>query len=622
VKRLALLLALAASLSFAPVGAQEAPPPQPAPKPAPKPAPEAAPEADSKKVRLTIASKPAGASVFVRYTTTGKEGEQFLGRTGAKPLNVSVEPKGAAELVVFKDGYVCRVEPLQLQEGSAARLEVRLTQDVAIPLGLTLKGTKSYVRSSRESEELYVSVFAQVVRLHVKKSDPFALVEASAKSLIDVLDAIRRREQILRRELDPQARKRYYGDELDLRAYPHLRWTRKVGADGKGTFRLAAGRRAVTGETDQDELDSYLHMLWKVYRFVKEEWDRERLLSHTMLFRIATEGQLAALGDRHTSFLTPSELQEMNVETSGEFGGVGIVVGLREGRLTVIAPMDGSPGKKAGILSGDWITAIDGHKTMRINMRRCVELMRGKVDTPVELTIRRGERPPLTLTILRGQVKIKHLSAHMLPDNLGYLRISSFMSDDLSEQVKKAIGELRGKGAKGLVIDLRNNPGGLLPQAQWICDLFVEKGLIVETRTRVGVGQRLLANPKHPKFRMPLAVLINGGSASASEILAGTLQEYKLATIVGVKSFGKGSVQRVLILDPYKCGLALTIATYHLASGKTPHEKGITPDVVVKLTEQQRMNLMGRTNYTWDKNSMAKDPQLQAAVKAVRSKLN
>ncbi|MGE0712550.1 MAG: S41 family peptidase [Planctomycetota bacterium] len=573
------------------------------------------------KVRLSVSSQPPGASVFVRWTSSGAERERFLGRTGERPLEVAVASEGDAELIVFKDGFVCRVEPLELKGGGAARLEVRLTHDVEVPFGLTLKGTKPYVRSSRESEELYVSVLAQVVRLHVKPADPFALVEASTKALVDVLDAVRRREQVLRRELPTQARKRYYGEELDLRAYPRLSFSRSVAASGKGTFSLAAGGRAVSGETDQDELDTYLHMLWKVYRFLKEEWDRERLLSHTMLSQIAIEGQLAALGDRHTSFLSPDDLEEMNTEVEGAFGGVGIVVALREGRLTVVAPMDGSPAKQAGLLPGDWITSIDGQQTNRVSMKRCVELMRGKVDSPVELGIRRGDQAPFTLTLLRAKVQIKHLSAHLLPNGIGYLRITSFMSDDLSDQVKEAIGHLRGQGARALVIDLRNNPGGLLPQAQRICDLFVEKGTIVYTKSRVGTGQKLLADPKHPKFRLPLAVLINGGSASASEILTGVLQEYHLATVVGVRSFGKGSVQRVIELDPYRCGLALTIATYHLPSGRTPHEKGIDPDIEVKLTEEQELSLLAQTNYTWDDAAVARDPQLQAALTALQKQL-
>lgn len=577
------------------------------------------------QTRLQVVTQPGEASVYVRYTAAGSEKERYLGRTGeSAPLAVELDT-GSAELVIFKDGYVCRVEPFSLTPGGSARLEVRLSPDVQIPHRLNLKRLRPFARTASESEELYVSTLAKVVGLHVEKVDPYEVIDASTKSLVDVLSAIRSREQVLRRELSAEARKRYYGEEVDLRGYPPLRLTRSVGADGKGRFELAAGGRALRGETEKGVLDSYLHMLWKVYRFIQEEWDTENRLSHSMLARIAIEGQLSALGDDHTHFLGPEDLEEMGTEREGEFGGVGIVVALREGRLTVIAPMEGSPGLRAGILAGDWITAIDGAATSQLTMQECVERMRGKVDSPVEITLRRGQRT-LTLTVLRAKVKIKHFTKRLLKlgpqsKGIGYLRITSFMSDGLSKVVEKAIKDLQAEGAHAVVIDLRNNPGGLLPEAHRISDLFVPEGKIVSTRSRIGEEQVLVADPSRPKFKLPVAVLINGGSASASEILAGTLQEHKLATLIGTKSFGKGSVQRILPLDPFPCGLALTVATYHLPSGKTPHKQGIEPDVVVELTEAQALALLTRTNYSWDAKRAKEDPQLRKAVELLEAKL-
>lgn len=572
------------------------------------------------QAHLEVLSQPGEAAVYIRYTAAGQEKERFLGRTGPEaPLSVELE-SGDAELVVFKDGYVCRVESFQLTPGARARLEVRLAPDVEIPHRMSLKRLQPFVRSAAETEELYVSTLAKVVGLHVEKVDPYAVIESSTKSLVDVLSALRSREQVLRRELSPAARRRYYGDEVDLRAYPPLRLTRSVTKEGAGSFELAAGGRAVRGETERGVLDSYLHMLWKVYRFLNEEWDRDGRLSHSMLARVVIEGQLAALGDEHTHFLGPEDLEEMNTDREGEFGGVGIVVSLREGRLTVVSPMEGSPGLRAGLLPGDWLTAIDGAATSRLTMQECVERMRGKVDTPVELTIRREERT-LTFTVLRAKVKIKHFTKRLLRPGVGYLRVTSFMSDDLSEGVEAAIKELVAKGAKGLVIDLRNNPGGLLPQAQRISDLFVKEGKIVSTRSRLGEEQSLDADPERVKYDLPLVILINGGSASASEILAGTLREHGLATLVGTKSFGKGSVQRILPLEPFPCALALTVATYHLPSGKTPHKVGIVPDIEVKLTEEQAIGLLSRTNYSWDEELARQDPQLGKAVEVLESKL-
>lgn len=602
---LVLLLWSCASLGVAPALAQEDPP---------------AVQPSVSQARLEVVSTPGEAAVYIRYTAAGEEKERFLGRTGPElPLSVELE-SGEAELVVFKDGYVCRVEAFRLTPGAQARLEVRLAPDIEIPHRLGLKRLRPFVRSSAETEELYVSTLAKVVGLHVEKVDPYAVIESSAKSLVDVLNALRTREQILRRELSPQARLRYYGEEVDLRAYPPLRLTRTHGKDGRGSFELAGGGRAIRGETERGVLDSYLHMLWKIYRFVNEEWDRDQRLSHSMLARVVIEGQLAALGDEHTHFLGPEDLEEMNTDREGEFGGVGIVVSLREGRLTVVAPMEGSPGMRAGLLPGDWLTAIDGASTSRLTMQECVERMRGKVDTPVELTVRRGERT-LTFTLLRATVKIKHFTRRLLRPGVGYVRVTSFMSDDLSEGIESAIQELQAEGAKSLVIDLRNNPGGLLPQAQRISDLFVKRGKIVSTRSRLGEEQALEADPERAKYVLPLAILINGGSASASEILAGTLREHGLATLIGTKTFGKGSVQRVLPLEPFPCALALTVATYHLPSGKTPHKVGIEPDIEVKLTEEQALGLLGRTNYAWDEKLAREDPQLRRAVEELEAKL-
>ncbi|MBL4848784.1 MAG: S41 family peptidase [Planctomycetes bacterium] len=607
----ALLIPLLSALPSTPARGQDVPPvlnPQPVLKP------------QGAQAHLEVLTQPGEASVYVRYTVEGAEKERYLGQTGAKePLSVELEV-GSAELVIFKDGYVCRVEAFKLTPGGSARLEVRLSPDVAIPHRLRLKRLRSFVRTASESEELYVSTLAKVVGLHVEKVDPYELIDASTKSLVDVLTAIRSREQILRRELSPAARKRYYGEEIDLRSYPALRLTRTVDKDGIGKFELAAGGRAIRGETEKGVLDTYLHMLWKVYRFLDEEWDRDGRVSHSMLARIAIEGQLSALKDEHTHFLGPDDLEEMGTEREGEFGGVGIVVALREGRLTVIAPMEGSPGLRAGMLPGDWIIAIDGAATSQLTMADCVERMRGKVDSPVELTIRRAERT-LTLTILRAKVKIKHIAHRLLSPSIGYLRISSFMSDGLSKAVEKALTALQKQGARALVIDLRNNPGGLLPEAHRISDLFVPKGKIVSTRSRLGEEQVLIADPKRTKFRLPIAILINGGSASASEILAGTLREHELATLVGTKTFGKGSVQRILPLDPFPCGLALTVATYHLPSGKTPHKLGIKPDHEVTLTEAQALTLLTRTNYSWDAKRAQEDPQLRKAVQLLESKL-
>jgi carboxyl-terminal processing protease len=567
---------------------------------------------------VDVASEPADSAVFVRYGQDARD--RFVGRTpkDGGPLSLDLTP-GDAQLVVYKDGFVCKVEPLELRSGGAARLEVRLTPDIEVPRGLVLKDSPAFVHSAGEGEEIYVALLAHVVRFYVDEKDPRALVDSSVKTLVDILDAVRGRELLLRRELPQDARRRYYGEELDLTGYPPLALTRTPGRGGRSTYALGAGSVGIEGTTDTGDLDSYLDMLQKVYAFVQRTWDTRGVLSDAVITRCLIEGMIAALGDPHTHFLTPDDVAEMNADTEGAFGGVGLIVGLRDGELSVVAPMDGTPGQRAGVRAGDVIEAIDGQDATRIPLKRAVDMMRGDVDSPIELRLRRGDRR-FTVTIVRAKVAVRYTAHRMLPGGIGYLRISSFMYETLHDEVAAALEDLDRHGLRALVIDLRNDPGGLLEEARAIADMFVPKGVIVSTRTRIpGESRELDADPGVKKWRIPLAVLVNGGSASASEILAGVLRDHKLATLVGEKTYGKGSVQRVLPLDPYGCAVALTVATYHLPSGVTPHKVGLTPDVVVPLTDEQATALIARTNYTVD--AEASDPQLDAAVDVLEKRL-
>lgn len=574
------------------------------------------------KVRLQVSTDPPDAAVYVQYPAAGTEGvrgrERFLGKTpSAGALSLDLEP-GPAEVVVWKDGYVCKVEPLDVPAGGAARLELRLTPDVAIPRGLTLKSAVPFVRDAREGTEIYLAVLAHVHKFYVEESDPRRLIDASLKTLVEVLNAVRTRELLLRRELAPEARLRYYGEEVDLRDYPRLGLVRGADADGKRGFALSAGSIGIEGETDEGDLDTYVKMLERSWGFVRHKWDARGLLSDSVVAQCLIEGLLSGLGDAHTGFLNPEEVAEMAVETAGAFGGVGLVVSQEDGRLVVVATMPGTPAERAGIASGDWIVSIDGQSTQRMLLRQAVTLMRGEVDSPVELVVRRGTEEQRR-TLLRAKVAVKSLASRLLGTDVGYLRISSFMQEGLDGEVKDAIVELRRLGAKGLVIDLRQNPGGLLSQACAIADLFVARGTIVSTRTRLPGESRTLEAEPGPKLDLPIAVLIDGQSASAAEILAGTLQDHGLATLIGQRSYGKGSVQRVFRLAPFQCELALTVATYHLPKGETPHGKGVDPDLVIGLSEEEELKLLGRSNYTVEKEEM--DPQLQAALDAVRSKI-
>ena len=284
--------------------------------------------------------------------------------------------------------------------------------------------------------------------------------------------------------------------------------------------------------------------------------------------------------DAHSSFLDKKSTKEMSIQTNGEFGGLGITVGMRDSALTVISPIDGTPAYEAGIKSGDIILKIDDKSTLNMTLNDAVGLMRGKPKTKINLTVvRKGENKPLKITIVRDIIKVQSVFSKKIDDNLLYLRIASFdkkVTDKLKDIIKKHTK------TKGIVLDLRNNPGGLLAQAISVTDLFVDSGVIVSQKGRdASDEEKFYAKYTNTLTDVPMVVLVNAGSASASEIVSGALQDHKRAIIVGEKTFGKGSVQAVLpIVKDRSENIKLTIAKYYLPSGRTIQAKGITPDII------------------------------------------
>ena len=286
--------------------------------------------------------------------------------------------------------------------------------------------------------------------------------------------------------------------------------------------------------------------------------------------------------DAHSSYLDKKASKEMSIQTQGEFGGLGITVGMRDGALTVISPIDDTPAFKAGIKASDIILKIDNTSSINMTLDEAVNLMRGKPQTDITLTIvRKGESKPLEIKMKRDIIKIQSVFSKTIEnENLLYLRISSF-DTKVTEDLEKIIQE--NKNVKGLVLDLRNNPGGLLSQAIGVVDLFINSGVIVSQKGRNPEDEeKFEASSLKTKTKLPLVVLVNEGSASASEIVSGSLQDHKRAIVVGEKTFGKGSVQAVLPIDNERSeNIKLTIAKYYLPSGRTIQATGVTPDVVV-----------------------------------------
>ncbi|RAX56904.1 peptidase S41 [Helicobacter monodelphidis] len=329
-------------------------------------------------------------------------------------------------------------------------------------------------------------------------------------------------------------------------------------------------------EGDDSRLEAY-SKLRKVIGTIENHYVDELTLNE--IIDKAIDGMLNNL-DAHSAYLTTKKYDELKIQTSGEFGGIGIQISIKDGALTIVSPIDGTPGAKAGLKNGDIILKIDSQSTLNIAIDDAVNLMRGKPGSKVKLTIvRKNEQKPLIFDITRDVINVESVRAKRIDEtDLLYVRVSSFdrkVSSRVREELKKA------KWAKGIILDLRSNPGGLLNQAVELSDLFLSSGVIVSQKGRdVNENIEFTASKNSAYEAMPMVVLINGGSASASEIVAGALQDHKRAIVVGENSFGKGSVQVVLPLDKGE-GLRLTIARYYLPSGRTIQALGIKPDILV-----------------------------------------
>ena len=340
-----------------------------------------------------------------------------------------------------------------------------------------------------------------------------------------------------------------------------------------------------------NEISEYDYLKFLGESIEKIKTDYVEHVENKEIVESAINGILSSL-DPHSSFLNAKNLEDMKIQTKGVFGGLGIEVTMENGFVKVISPIDDTPAYKAGIKAGDYITHLNKKSVIGLTLDEAVGKMRGPVGSKLKVTIGRANVEPFDITIKRDVIKITSVRSRIEKD-VGYVRITTF-SEQTNKSTKEAIKKLKkNKNLKGFVLDLRNNPGGLLEQAVYVSDLFLEKGEIVSTRGRDSENpETYKAKPGDVINGLPLVVLINGGSASASEIVAGALQDHKRAIILGTQSFGKGSVQTIIPVNPYGA-LRMTTARYFTPSGRSIQKKGISPDIVVdeaKLEKVKKRN--------------------------------
>lgn len=343
-------------------------------------------------------------------------------------------------------------------------------------------------------------------------------------------------------------------------------------------FSMAAGVRAQNDE-EYNSFDKFQQVLYLLKNHHVNEMSYDKLLKGAM------NGMLQE-ADPFSYYLTPDEYEEMQVEFEGHFGGIGIRIVVLNGKLTIVSPIKGTPGARVGLEAKDIITHVDGEPTSEMTQKEAVDMMRGEPGTDVEITIKReGKDKPLDFNITRADIEVPNVTSEMETDEIGYISVVEFVQD-VGLKVKKSITSLKAEGARAIILDLRSNPGGLLNEAVNVSSSFIEDGTIVSARQREGDPQIYKTSSDIKAVDLPLVVLTNGGSASASEIVSAAVRDHDRGQLVGTRTFGKGTVQRIIPLQDGSA-VKMTIARYYTPDGDFIHEKGIEPDINIKYDPEQ-----------------------------------
>ncbi|ADQ13950.1 carboxyl-terminal protease [Halanaerobium hydrogeniformans] len=328
-------------------------------------------------------------------------------------------------------------------------------------------------------------------------------------------------------------------------------------------------------ESDYTKANAFQDIMFLLQNYYVEDVELDTLIEG------AIEGMLNKV-DRYSYFMTPKEFEEMQEEYEGKYGGIGIVITTRDNELTIVSPINNTPGERAGLQSGDVIKEIDGQDTSEMSQMKAADLMRGEEGTDVILKIKRGQEDPFEVELTREDIEVPYVESEMKTDQIGYISLAQFI-ENVGSDIEKELAELKEAGAQGIILDLRNNPGGILSESIDVASVFLEEGDIVSVRQRDETERILEVNQEmNSDSEIPLIVLINRGSASGSEIVAGAFQDYERATIMGTTSFGKGVVQSVIPLQDGSA-VSLTTARYYTPKDNYIHELGIEPDIKVEF---------------------------------------
>lgn len=556
---------------------------------------------------LVLRSEPAGALIFLNGTSLQL-------RT---PAVVRV-PAGSYKVAFWKRDYIVSVSCGDVVSDQTAEIDARLRSDLDVPFSAQLSGVPDFVRGRREALEFFRSVLDLSRSYYVHEVPSDLLVKAAVRALVEGIDGVRAREELLKASLTAEDIESFYGAQPSIAEYGPLELTVRSFDDGSESWQLRAPNMDATLACDfqkGEPLTDLLADFGAVFAFLTETYDSKHRISDDSLIDLAVRGVFSHLEDDYARMIYPTALVEMRSKHSGEFGGLGITITIREGALVVIAPIEGTPAYKAGIQRGDIITHIEGEPTSGIGLQESVDKMRGEPGTAVRITIARpGSFDAKELEIVRDVIPLRFERSALI-DGYGYIRLTTFNSKRISADLRHDIEGLLAQGARGIILDLRDNPGGLLTQAHEVVDLFIKKGVTVSVVGRVR-EETLEAQAEGTFDTIPLAVLINEGSASASEIVAGAIQDHRRGVVVGERSFGKGTVQMVLNIDPFDSAMAITIAKYLLPSGRTIEKHGVDPDVVVPLDPEAQPARVSLYEENWAPD----DNQIRAAIEALEAR--